>query len=678
MTTLNKIPNKLVNEKSPYLQQHAYNPVHWFPWGDEAFQKAKTENKPIFLSIGYSTCHWCHVMETESFEDLDVARILNENYISIKVDRELRPDIDNIYMRVCQGMTGSGGWPMSVFMTPEQKPFFAGTYFPKQSAGQYSGFIDIITHFAEAWKENKNQFFEDTAQIEAFLKQSMDKHSEELKQSVIQSAFEELKSQYDPLYGGSGIAPKFPTPHKLFFLLRYYKSASDRTALDMVEHTLLSMYKGGIFDHIGYGFSRYSTDRKWLVPHIEKMLYDNALLAIAYTECYACTKNELYKNIAEKIFTYVLRDLTSSDGAFYSSEDADSEGMEGKYYVWSYKELFKQFNKNKVEILCNYLGVTKEGNFEGANIINLIHTDLETVNQPEIKKAVEEIRSKLYDERLKRIRPFKDTKVLISWNGMMIAALAIGGRVLHRRDYIVAAKKAAGFILGSMTDQKNRLLNGYKNGINSAVGYLDDYAYIIFGFIELYRSTFDTSYLNKALEFNQTLIDNFWDNQQSGFFFYGNDQENLIIRPKEHYDGATPSGNSIAAMNLLQLYEYTGDHNFKVRAEKLINAFGADINSQPTGHIHFLTAFLTNNQNKSQVIFTGRDKNELLKIRQKLDSNFLPFTTCLVYDGNEAAVETNPHLKDYIPEDRVTAYVCENFTCQQPTHNIDAVFTNLQ
>ena len=672
-----KVPNRLASEKSPYLLQHAYNPVDWYPWATEAFEKAKVEDKPVFLSIGYSTCHWCHVMEKESFEDKETARILNDNFVSVKVDRELRPDIDIIYMKVCQALTGSGGWPLSVFMTPDKKPFYAGTYFPKESQGRYPGFIDLLHNISDMWKNDRTRLITGADKAELFLKKETSIKSENIDPQIINNVYEQIKSYFEPKYGGFGYAPKFPTPHYIFFLLRYYKMTNDQNALSMVEHTLQSIYKGGIFDHVGFGFSRYSTDNKWLVPHFEKMLYDNALLSIAYSECFALTGNELYKEIAEKVFRYILRDMTSPEGAFYSAEDADSEGIEGKYYVWSYKELSKILNDNRLKTLSNIYDVSPAGNFEGFNILNLINTDLSKINETGLKRELEDIISSLYDHRQKRVRPFKDTKILTSWNGMMIAALAIGGRILSRSDYIVSAKNAVKFILKAMTDEDGRLLNGYKHGVNSAKGYLDDYVYFIWGLNELYRSTSDPEYLKKSLELNDITYKLFWDDQNAGYYFYGTDNEELLVRAKEHYDGAVPAGNAVAAMNLLTFYEYTEEYKLKEQADKLFKAFGSIIKEQPVSHIHFLNAFIMTYYGTRQIVLTGRDKTELQRTRQRIDKKFLPFTTCMLYDGSDESTDVIPRLKNYLVNDKITAYVCENFNCRQPTQDINQVVTNL-
>ena len=579
----NKESNRLIHEKSPYLLQHAYNPVNWYPWCDEAFEKAKREDKPIFLSIGYSTCHWCHVMERESFEDEEIASILNNNFISIKVDREERPDIDSIYMTVCQALTGHGGWPLTIFMTPDKTPFFAGTYFPKNDRMGMSGLKTILNSVNQAWLNNREALLHSGSRILDAIKDSFEEDTPEstatISEDIFDEAFSQFKYDFDNIFGGFGSAPKFPTPHNLFFLLRYWYNTKEEYALIMVEKTLESMYKGGIYDHIGFGFSRYSTDEKWLVPHFEKMLYDNALLAIAYLEAYQATKKKKYAEIAQQIFTYVLRDMTSPEGGFYSAEDADSEGEEGKFYIWSKKEINDILGDKDGEKYCKYYNITDEGNFEGFNIPSLINS----VIPDEDNELVESCRKKLFDYRIKRIHPHKDDKILTAWNGLMIAAMAIGGRVLHNEVYTQAAEKAAEFILSKLVREDGRLLARYRDGDAAIPAYVDDYAYLIWGLIELYESTYKPKYLKKSLALNQDLIKLFWDNKSGGLFLYGSDSEQLIIRPKELYDGATPSGNSVAALNFIRLARMTGQHELEEKAQNRFSNFGKQVQRMARG-----------------------------------------------------------------------------------------------
>ena len=565
-----KFTNNLINEKSPYLLQHAHNPVNWYPWSSEAFKKAKEENKPIFLSIGYSTCHWCHVMERESFEDEKVAKKLNEHFISIKVDREERPDIDSIYMNVCVALTGSGGWPLSIFLTPDMKPFFAGTYFPKNSYMGMPGFVTLLEKIDFSWKNNRNDLINAGNEILDTLRSKRYEIDSNIPNESPDEAFNGLSHIFDEEYGGFGYAPKFPTPHNLFFLLRYWHSAKNTKALEIVEKTLDSMYRGGIFDHIGYGFSRYSTDRKWLAPHFEKMLYDNALISLAYVEGYQALKKERYADVANKIFEYILRDMTSPEGAFYCAEDADSEGHEGKFYVWTPQEIKDVLGKENGDLFCRYFDITGQGNFEGKNIPNLINTQIQN-NDIEL---VEECRKKLFNHREKRVHPFKDDKILSSWNGLMIASLARGGKILKNEKYILSAEKAINFVLSKLVREDGRLMARFRDNEVSHPAYLEDYAFIIWGLIELYETTFKSKYLKKAIDLSFKVNELFRDEEHGGFFLYGKDAEQLILRPKESHDNVVPSGNSAMAMNFLRLSRLTGKSEFEEKAMEQFKFFG--------------------------------------------------------------------------------------------------------
>lgn len=594
---INKKTNRLINEKSPYLLQHAYNPVDWFGWNEEAFQKAKTENKPIFLSIGYSTCHWCHVMEHESFEDEEVANILNNYFVSIKVDREERPDIDSVYMSVCQAMTGGGGWPLNLFLTKDKKPFYAGTYFPKTSKYNQTGFMEILESINDVWVSNKDHVLTTADQVVKTLKGYSEDDSFDISKDIFSEGFESFLNSFDSVFGGFSKAPKFPSPHNLSYLLSYYKTTGEKRALEMVKITLKSMYKGGIFDHIGFGFSRYSVDEKWLVPHFEKMLYDNALLAMAYIETYEITKDNIYKEVAEKILTYILRDMTSPEGGFYCGEDADSEGVEGKFYLWDFTEIYKVLDMEEGNLFINYYGIQREGNFEGSNIPNLIGEELEDLDKPDLKDKLENIREKLFDYREKRIHPHKDDKILTSWNGLMIAAFAKAGMVFHEEKYKDVSTKALDFIFSKLQREDGRLLARFRQGESRYQAYLDDYAFIIWALIEVYEGTKDYFYIKKALELNKQMIELFLDKEKGGLFLYGKDSEELILRPKDIYDGAIPSGNSVAAMNMLRLFKITGDINLKEEAESIFKVFGNSINKIPRAHAKTLEALLYSNFN---------------------------------------------------------------------------------
>lgn len=661
----NSKSNRLINEKSPYLLQHAYNPVDWYPWCEEAFLKAKQENKPIFLSIGYSSCHWCHVMEKESFEDEEVAKILNDKYISIKVDREERPDVDNTYMTFCQAVTGSGGWPLTIIMTPEQKPFFAGTYFPKKSMYGRPGIIQILKQISDEWKNNKDNIINTSNKLLNTMKErvSQDK-SEEINESILHDAIMEMNYYYDNKYGGFGIAPKFPTPHKLMLLLIYYKVYNDKSALGMVENTLKCMYKGGIFDHIGFGFSRYSTDEKWLVPHFEKMLYDNALLAYVYTEAYQVTGKSFYKEVAEKIFTYILRDMTSPEGGFYSAEDADSEGVEGKFYVWSLEEIQSILGEDAKEF-CNTYDITEKGNFEGKNIPNLIGKDLENIDK------LEELRNKLFKVREKRVHPFKDDKILTAWNALMIVSLSYAGRVFENKEYINRAKKAYDFIENNLIRKDGRLLARFRHGEAAYIAYLEDYSFLVWALMELYEATFESNYLKQALNFTDKMIKLFWDEESYGFFHSGRDGEKLILNLKDSYDTAIPSGNSVTAMNLIKLSKITGDNSLGEKAYKMFQGFGGNIKESLQSHSIFLISYMNYIKPSRQIVIASEKEDRLFKeMIKEVNKRFMPFTIILLNDGNLENIV--PFIKDEKKIDnKTTAYICENFSCNKPVYNIE-------
>ncbi|MBU3209545.1 thioredoxin domain-containing protein [Clostridium algidicarnis] len=589
---INKKTNRLINEKSPYLLQHAYNPVEWYVWSEEAFQKARTEDKPIFLSIGYSTCHWCHVMAHESFEDEEVANILNNYFICIKVDREERPDIDSVYMSVCQAMTGGGGWPLNLFLTKDKKPFYAGTYFPKTSKYNQTGFIEILESINNVWVSNKDHVLTTADQVVKTLNEDGYDESSNISKDILKEGFESFLNSFDAVFGGFSKAPKFPSPHNLSYLLSYYKATREKRALEMVEITLKSMYKGGIFDHIGFGFSRYSVDEKWLVPHFEKMLYDNALLAMAYIETYEITKDNIYKEVAEKILTYILRDMTSKEGGFYCGEDADSQGVEGKFYLWDFAEIYKVLDMEEADLFISYYGIQREGNFEGSNIPNLIGEEVKDLDKNSLKDKLENIRRKLFDYREKRIHPHKDDKILTSWNGLMIAAFAKAGRILNEEKYKDASIKALEFVFIKLQREDGRLLARFRDGESRYLAYLDDYAFIIWALIEVYEVTKDYSYIEKSLELNKDMMQLFLDEEKGGLFLYGRDSEKLILRPKDIYDGAIPSGNGVAAMNMLRLFKITGDTKLKEEAESIFKVFGNSINKMPRAHAKTLEALL--------------------------------------------------------------------------------------
>lgn len=555
MDNIKNTPNLLINEKSPYLLQHAYNPVQWYPWGGKAFEKARSEDKPVFLSIGYSTCHWCHVMERESFENNEIAELLNREFICVKVDREERPDVDSVYMSVCQAMNGQGGWPLTIIMTPDCRPFFSGTYFPPKSRYGRVGLEELLTIVARQWKEKKEKLLDKAGQIEAYLKdQERAAVSVQPEKNVLHEAFRQFTDSFDKKNGGFGQAPKFPTPHNLMFLLEYGIREKRQEALDMAEITLTQMYRGGMFDHVGGGFSRYSTDEKWLVPHFEKMLYDNALLAMSYVEAYGLTKRKLYERAARRVLEYVEAELTDEKGGFYCGQDADSDGVEGKYYVFTPDEVTKVLGEDAGGAFCRRYGITQKGNFEGKSIPNLLENkefenicdgqDTGTDNDACLKDK--ENCKKLYDYRIRRTRLHKDDKILVSWNGWMICAFAKAGAVLGNERYVELAVRAETFISRHLV-KEGGLLVRYRDGEAAGEGKLDDYACYILALLELYRVTFKADYLKRASSWAELMLQQFFDWEQGGFYINAKDGEQLIVRTKETYDGAMPSGNSAAA-----------------------------------------------------------------------------------------------------------------------------------
>lgn len=666
--------NRLINEKSPYLIQHAYNPINWYPWGEEAFEDAKKEDKPIFLSIGYSTCHWCHVMAHESFEDENVAAILNKFFISIKLDREERPDVDSVYMTVCQALTGSGGWPLTIIMTPDQKPFFAGTYFPKTSRYGMPGLIEILESVAIQWKNSKEKLINSSDNIlkelgKFFVSESNDT---KLSEKNLKNGYNQLLKSFDIKYGGFSPAPKFPTPHKLMFLLRYYKMYDETNALEMVETTLGSMYRGGLFDHIGYGFSRYSTDDKYLVPHFEKMLYDNALLVIAYLEAYEITKNPLYKDISIKSLEYVFRELTSNEGGFYCAQDADSEGEEGKYYVFTPDEIKIILGEEDGNYFNEYYDITDEGNFEGKSIPNLIKNS----NYNKKDEKIDVLAQNILDYRNERYSLHKDDKILTSWNGLMIAALSKAYKVLEDEKYLEYAKKAIDFIYNNLVDSKGRLFARYREKEAKYKAILDDYAFLTYGLIELYESSYEILYLKKAIDLTEAMIDLFFDEKNAGFFLYGKDSEKLIARPKELFDGAIPSGNSVAAYNLIRLARITGKSLFEEISKDVLDYIAGSIISEEINHSFFLIASSFALNKTKELICVIKDESEKEKIKDTL-SDMQAFNLTVIIKNEENSSELEeliPYTKDYtLKDNKATYYLCEGNSCFPPTNNLNEI-----
>ncbi|RKQ35634.1 thioredoxin domain-containing protein [Oceanobacillus halophilus] len=678
--------NYLIHEKSPYLLQHADNPVNWYSWGDKAFEKAKQENKPIFLSIGYSTCHWCHVMAHESFEDEEVAAILNEKYIAIKVDREERPDVDSVYMKVCQMMTGHGGWPLTIFMTPNKIPFYAGTYFPKVSKYGRPGLMEALTQLHRKYTEDPDHITEVTQSVTDALNRSLTTKSENrIDKETIDTAYQQLARSFDFTYGGFGEAPKFPMPQNVLFLLRHFHFTGNSAALKIVEKTLKDMAAGGIWDHIGFGFSRYSTDEEWLVPHFEKMLYDNGLLLMAYTECYQVTNNLFYKKVAKQIITFIKREMTSKEGAFYSAIDADSEGVEGKYYVWDYDEVLEILGPEIGKLFTDIYDITPEGNFEGKNIPNLIDEDLEyaardnQMTYETIQDFIENARVKLLKAREKRIYPHVDDKVLTAWNGIMIAALAKAGSVFAEEEYIQMAKTAVHFIEENLF-QTERLMARYREGETKYKAYIDDYAFLLWGYLELYQSTFSKEYLKQAHFLANQMMDLFWDQDNGGFFFSGKDSETLIAKDKEIYDGAIPSGNSVAAVMLTRLGYLSGETNYLDKVEEMYHTFFHDLNKQPSASPFFLQSMqLMENKTKEVVVLGKEDEEKCQKIIQHLQRTFLPNIVFLVGESPDDFSNIAPFAAEYKAIDETTTvYICENFACRQPTTDIEEAINSLR
>ena len=683
-----KHQNRLANSQSPYLLQHASNPVDWYPWGDEAFEKAKEENKPIFLSIGYSTCHWCHVMEHESFEDSTVAAQMNKYFISVKVDREEMPEVDHLYMSVCQAMTGRGGWPLTIVMTPDKDPFFAGTYFPKQGRGKRPGMLQLIPSLANAWSTKQGEITKTIDRVQSYLTQvNTSSQGEEWDEAMIRDAFSQYASRFDPDYGGFGKAPKFPSPHNLIFLLRYSKLFGVATGKTMVEKTLHQMRLGGVFDHIGLGFHRYSTDKRWFLPHFEKMLYDQAMISMAFLEAYQLTSNEKYAKVAREIFTYVLRDMTDKDGGFYSAEDADSEGEEGIFYIWTQEELVKILGEDDGLKLAKTFGFIDGGNFfeeagghTTGNNIPYFQDDRETLAKnvdmslDDFNAFIEKSRQKLFEVREKRIHPLKDDKILTDWNGLMIAALSQGGQILGDDVYIDAAKNAVKFVLESLRDKNGRLMKRSRLGKAGLQPHLDDYSFMVFGLLNLYEATFDPSYLASALELTEIMIEDFSD-KNGGFFIGSKDAEKLMIRAKDSYDGAIPSGNSVAALNLFRLGKITGNTKWTDLGYSTLKAFTDKAKQSPTGFAHMLTAFMFDFKNPKEVVLVGDSNDpETQKTISAIRKNYSPNKVILFKDVSnpDALLQVAPWTKDHVMiNGSPTFYICENFACKQPTTSLD-------
>jgi len=675
-------PNKLVLQKSPYLLQHAYNPVNWHPWGEEAFEKAKREDKPVFLSIGYSTCHWCHVMEKESFEDEQAAALMNEAFVNIKVDREERPDIDSIYMAACQKMTGSGGWPLNIILTPDSRPFYASTYIPKESKFRRLGMIELIPRIKELWISNRDEVEKAANQNVNALKIPAGSTGDVLEEDILHQAYEQLLSMFDEENGGFGDEPKFPTPHNLMFLLRYWKRTGDRMALLMVERTLGAMQRGGIYDHVGFGFHRYSVDAQWRVPHFEKMLYDQAMIAIAYAEAYQATGKKNYEKTCREILVYILRDMTASEGGFFSGEDADSEGDEGKFYLWTENEMRQILSDEEFKYVSKHFNIKRNDNFPEGNGKNIFYLSNDGSDIPAIDtgQGFEYGMSKLFSARKKRIHPGKDDKILTDWNGLMIAAFARASQVFDEPEYAKAAGAASNFILSKMRFENGRLYHRYRDGETAISGFLDDHAFFIWGLIELYEATFEVRYLKAAIEINNDLLKHFWDNEKGGFFITSDDGEEMLVRKKDIYDGAVPSGNSVAMLNLLRLARITGDPQLEQKTQDMGRSFSGIIAQSPAAYTMFMTALDFAFGPTSEVVISGDFQSESTKKMIKaLRNEFIPNKVVIFRpDGESEITGISGYTKNLTGnKGKAVAYVCRNFSCKLPTDDLEEIMREL-
>ncbi len=670
--------NKLSEEKSPYLLQHAENPVNWFPWEAEAFERATQEDKPIFLSIGYSTCHWCHVMAHESFEDADVAAVLNKDYICIKVDREERPDIDAVYMAACQMLTGSGGWPLTIIMTPAQKAFWTGTYLPKTTSYGRMGLMELLTVVKQLWEADRDALLSKGEQVTALLNEHHETYrkNREPNKTLLVKAVEQFKSIYDTQWGGFGAAPKFPTPHNFLFLLRYSLLEKDSFTLEAVKHSITQMFRGGIFDHLGGGFSRYSTDEKWLVPHFEKMLYDNALLTLAYLDAYHITKDVFFQMVAERTLDYVMRELYDENGGFYCGQDADSDGVEGKYYVFTKREVFNVLGEQDGDIFCSWYGITEHGNFEGKNILNL----LDNPKYAGMDLRIKELSHKLYTYRLNRTQLHKDDKVLTSWNALMIAALAKAGWLLDKPVYIQTAKNCQNFLEKALTDENGELKIRWRKGETAHAGQLDDYAFYAFALIELYKSTFEIKYLRQAIHISELMISHFWDEERDGFFLYSKDSEQLVSRPKETYDGAIPSGNSVAAVVLECLSKLTGETKWQQISYRQFCFLTSSIQEYPAGHSMALLAVSQAIYSSFELVCATVEKSIPEELTTYLKRIPLPNLTLLIktHENKEELEQAAPYTSNYpIPETGTAYYLCHGGVCSAPFNNLSSLSARL-
>jgi uncharacterized protein YyaL (SSP411 family) len=678
MSQYSEFTNHLVHETSPYLKQHVHNPVDWHPWGPEALELARRLDRPIFLSIGYSACHWCHVMAHESFEDPEIGRLLNEHFVSIKVDREERPDLDQIYMNAVMMLTGQGGWPMSMFLTPDLKPFYGGTYFPPDARYGRPSFKQVLQALVQAWQTRRAEITQAAADLTHQLQQAgrLESTGGGLESGLIQATANLLSRAFDATFGGFGRAPKFPHSMELRVLLRAWKRFGDDNALHMARVTLDHMAMGGMYDHLGGGFHRYSTDERWLVPHFEKMLYDNALLTVAYLEAHQATGEPFYRDVVEETLGYVLREMTSPEGPFYSTQDADSEGEEGKFFVWSAAEIESVLGPDLADVFMDVYGVTDEGNWEGHNILNRAKTyeqqaRLLHLTVPELRRQIDEGKQKLFAVRSRRVRPGRDEKVLTSWNGLMMHALAQAAPVLDNPAYAEAAARAADFILNRMRRRDGQLWRTYSTGAQPKLNaYLEDYAFVIDALVSLYEATFATRWLQAALDLTRVMIDQFWDPAEGGFFYTGKDHEELIARSKDPHDSSIPSGNSMAVTALLRLARLTGRTDFQEKAETTLHLFRGLMANSPTAAGQMLTALDYFLGPVQEFAVVGPSKAaETKRVFQAIHGGFRPSKVIAWKAPTETAEEIEqlvPLLAGKKPAGVVTTYICQNYTCQAP------------
>ncbi|HRP02779.1 MAG TPA: thioredoxin domain-containing protein [Candidatus Kapabacteria bacterium] len=681
---MEKKANNLINELSPYLLQHAYNPVDWHPWNNESIKKAQEQKKPIFLSIGYSSCHWCHVMERESFSDPEVAQMMNETFINIKVDKEERPDIDQIYMTVCQVMNGSGGWPLTLLLTPNLKPFFAGTYFPKESMANREGIKDIIKRTQEVWSKHYNEIL---ASAEEITDQSKFERNigdlNKINEIIVKKCFYELAGTFDNAWGGFTKKPKFPIPQYYYFLTKFYKEYNNKESLDMALYTLKKMRLGGIYDQVGKGFHRYSTDQEWVVPHFEKMLHDQALLTIAYLEAYQASSDTFYSDTANEVLEYVKKNLLSKEGGFYAAEDADSEGVEGKFYFWDISEIRKTMIGD-VDFVTDVFNIKDKGNFvdeytgeyTGKNILHIIdnYEDIAKrydLSVEQFKEKLSEVRTKLNAIRANRISPHKDDKILTDWNAMMISAFAMAGRILANNEYTEIAKNAYSFIKNNLCMDNGQLLHRYREGISGINGMIDDYAYTINALIELFITTSDPYYIKEAELLFSISLKEFFDEKKGGFFFAPSGADDLIIRKKEIYDGATPSGNSIMLLNMIKLSSLTDNLNLSEVINKTLMAFEISISAVPSAYSYTIKAIMSYLKGTSEIIISGTDDDKKNTAFAQLNKLYLSDTVIIKLDNQYKYDERfAPYLKEGY-DTPIKLYYCKNFSCNEPTTSLE-------